>query len=498
MTYFFGDGFDLYALPGDAAAGYWDSAPNFSSCNLQQGRFSGSRAMNMGGAPAGTKTSGQNDITHHFTFAYMQTSNTTSSNTGFYITLLDGATAQCTVGMRGDGLIMLMSGTQTGAILATYAGPPAVLNVWVAYEIELVVHNTNGSITIRKNGNPNNDFLQVGLNTRVSANNYANKMSIGYYQNIGASIYIDDFLWRSENGTVPWSGDIRCYTRRPTSDVQAQLSRTTAAVTALMWSGVNVQQQYGANNAVYMQFMATYSGLLTGLVFPNSNGGTGRLKGAVFSSINDTIGTVLATSAELVNPAAGITLSFPTPTYITAGQSYWVGVVNDSGTVALNVVNSPAGCTKRLNATAVVYASWPVSNPIATSDPGNVPGVALIYTSQSNSDSVSEFYQDQTSNYVFSSTPGQNDLYTIGSIGATPFQVFGVTTRGYFEKSDSGTRNATVQLKSGGTTVQGPDTALVTATWGWIYRTDTVDPATGAAWTPTAVNGVNIGPRVTA
>jgi hypothetical protein len=102
---------------------------------------------------------------------------------------------------------------------------------------------------------------------------------------------------------------------------------------------------------------------------------------------------------------------------------------------------------------------------------------------------------------VLSSTNGQTDLYTLQAVPSTPFlpvTIIGVTTRGLFSKSDAGTRNATVQLKSGGTTVAGASTALPVGSWQWISRNDLVDPATSAAWTAAAVNAALIGPAVTA
>jgi hypothetical protein len=72
-----------------------------------------------------------------------------------------------------------------------------------------------------------------------------------------------------------------------------------------------------------------------------------------------------------------------------------------------------------------------------------------------------------------------------------------VTTRGFVQKSDAGTRNGAVQMKSGSTTVQSTSIALSTS-WQWLWRTDATDPATGSTWTPVAVSNVNIGPVVTA
>jgi len=277
-----------------------------------------------------------------------------------------------------------------------------------------------------------------------------------------------------------------------------QFSRTSAPASSVLWSPVGVPNNLAAGTAQYLQFVSPYSGLLTGITFPNSNGGTGHIKTAVFSSVSGLVGTVLATSNELTNPVTnGLTFSFSSPAYLVAGQTYWIAYINDSGSVALAVVNAPAGCLA-MYTLPQTYATWPVSSPGGTPvNNQNVPGLTLAFTPQSNSDAVSELYTDNLSSYVYSSTNGQADFYAIWSIGVTPLTTIGVTTRGYFEKSDAGTRNATVQLKSGSTTVQGPNTALNTV-WGWIYRNDLVDPATSAPWTATAVNGVQIGPVVTA
>ena len=496
MAFFFGDGFDLYAQPVDATASYWDPvSANPNNSTLVAGRFSGSRAWNWSSSSTLIKASGQNDTVHHFVVAFLATG-IAGSSIIFYIELFDGTTAQCTVAFRSDGAIVLISGGPTGTVLATYNGAFPGANIWYAFEIEVVVNSTTGSITIRRNGNVNNDFSAGSLNTRNSTNNYANKLQLGLQSNTGYGYYTDDFLWRSDAASVPWIGDVRCYTRRPASDVSVQFSRTSAAYNLLMWNPVNVGQAWGVNAATYMQIIASASGLLSSVLLSLQGGGTGHIKAAVFSSVNNTIGSVLATSSEITNPpATPATLNFPTPAYLTAGQPYWIGFIQDTNTITYNVVSTPTPNIISLSTTP--YASWPVPSPGGVIAGANVPGLTIAITPQSNSDTVSELYQDATATYVYSSTNGQNDLYTIGSIGATPLSIIGVTTRGFFEKSDAGTRNATVQLKSGATTVQGPNTALNTV-WGWIYRSDPVDPATGIAWTAPAVNSVNIGPVVTA
>ena len=115
-------------------------------------------------------------------------------------------------------------------------------------------------------------------------------------------------------------------------------------------------------------------------------------------------------------------------------------------------------------------------------------------TGASNFSCVDEPQQNTTTDYVFSSTPGHADFYGIAAIASTPLTTFAVTTRAYGIKSDAGTRTMAVQLKSGGTTVASSTVVLTPSNWQWAWRHDTLDPATGAAWTAAAVNTAQVGP----
>jgi hypothetical protein len=503
MAFFFGDGFDLYATMADIT-GYWDaSSVNASSSNIVAGRFTGSRAINAsgGGASRFEKASGSNDAVHHIVLAIQQTQALSGTQLNNFFTFFDGATAQCSVVFRNDGTILLTSGGPGGTILATYANAVLLVNTWYAFEFEVVINNTTGSIAVRKNGNPSNDFFLGSLNTRASANNYANKIQFG--QSFGGSSpqNVDDLLWRSDVASVPWIGDVRCFTRRPLTDVSVQFSRSTLPNNVQMWGATGITNALSANQCEYIQIIPTYSGLITSIsvACTNGGGGTGHVKMAIFSSANNTVGTLLATSNEVTNPGnAIIPFTFPTPARVVAGQPYWVAI-NQDASITYNVINSSSAGVSVITLTSPAYASWPVSNPGGTIATINVPGLLTItYTPGFNADCVSDPQQDGGATYIFDSTVGHADLYTISSIPTVPANIFGVITRGFFQKNDAGTRNAAVQLKSGAATVQGASTALNTAIWGWLYRTDLVDPATGVAWTPGGVNNVNIGPVVTA
>jgi hypothetical protein len=92
----------------------------------------------------------------------------------------------------------------------------------------VVIHPTAGRFRVRKNGNTSDDFDSgATLNTRPGANSYANKLTLGQ-QTRRRQSHIDDLLWRSDASSVPFVGDVRCYTRMPASDASVVFSRSPA------------------------------------------------------------------------------------------------------------------------------------------------------------------------------------------------------------------------------------------------------------------------------
>jgi hypothetical protein len=500
MAWTFGDSFDLYAAVGDPLLGYWDSGVSFWS--LAVGRFANSKCMQIGSGNGSVlfKASNVNDAVHKFNVAFMQSASIGGTTIGMTIQLMDGANNQCCIGFRQDGAIVLYSGTPAGAALATYTGAYTVSGVWYSFELEVVVNNTTGSFTVRKNGNPANDFTLGSLNTRAgSANNYCNRVGVGMYTGGGVNAqFFDDFLWRSDASAVPWVGDIRCYVRMPSTISSAQFASApnpTPITSAASTTGTDATA-----TARYSPFTPTVTGTIGSILANLNTGFTGNCKMSIFA---DTTGAapgsigpaaVLGSATIVVNPVLGNnTFTFGTPVAVTKGTIYWFGVSHDV-TATFNCPTA-SGTIGRLGS-AVAYASFPSASPVTSS--GQYPVTSTInITPTNNADFVSEAFYDGTTTYVYDGTVGDADFYNIAAIASTPASVIAVTTRGYLEKSDAGARSGAVQLKSGAATVQSPSTSLST-NWAWLWRTDTVDPNTSAAWTATAVNSVTIGPIVTA
>ena len=491
--YFFGDSFDLYALPADALLGYWDSGT--TSATLGAGRFSGSRAWTHAGASGSAailqKNSTSNDAIHHLVLAVSTASAITGTTIPLWFTFMDSGTAQCSLVFRMDGAILLQSGTVGGTTLATYTGALTASNTWYAFEIEVVINNTTGSIAIRKNGNTSNDFSATSLNTRGgTANNYANQLKTGQSNNI--VFWIDDLLWRSDSTAPTWVGDIRCYTRRPDTDASVQWTRPGTFQMQPYFGSSAPSGGPGLNLARFTSFISQ-GGAIGSVIVNFASAMTGNIKCAIYAaSAGQPTTVVQAATAPINNPPIGAnTFTFSPAVSITKGSQFFVALGSDTNAVTSMAISTNVPYSTAGFSCGMTYASFPVANPTGLSAIAAYPFFPVV-TPAANADAVSESYEDAAASYVYSSTVGQSDLYSLTGIDSTPTSIVGVTTRGLLQKSDAGTRNVAVQLKSGGTTVESASAALNT-TWGHIYRVDTVDPATGAAWTPTGVNNLQIG-----
>lgn len=493
MSFSFGDSFDLYTAAADALLGYWDTMPTLFT--LVTGRFSGSQALRLtsNGAINLTKSSGVNDAVHHLVVAFQQTSALSGTTACGNLQLLDGTTVQCTVVFRSDGTILLTSGGPTGTTLATYTGAVTATNTWYAFEFEIVINNTTGRFRVRKNGNTTDDYDSgAALNTRSSANNYANKLQIGSNSASNATQNIDDLFWRSDASSVAWMGDLRCYTRMPASDASVQFSRVPTSITQTPFTN-NAFNTPNNNVAFYSPITASYDGSVGTATLSVNAGFTGNIKCSVFNDASGVPGTVRSSATTVTNPTTGINIfTFPTPFTVVKGTQYWLAFEAD--TTASNAFFAGSGSTGKNSTTS--YAAFPVASP-ATVASAPLNG-GWVITLSANYQVVSEAQQDAVTSYVYDSTPGHADLYGIASIGSTPSQIIAVTTRGLMQKSDAGTRTAAVQIKSGGTTVASSTLTLTTSGWQWAWRTDLTDPNTSAAWAAAAVDSVNIGPKTVA
>lgn len=506
--YFFADSFDLYSAPGDFIT-YWDGTSNTAYVNtFAPGRFPqgwGIQFLN-GTGNALIKTSNQNDTVHHIVCAIYYTQALGSGTVGgLGFALYDGTTIQCWVGFCNNGDIVLTSAASGGGtVLARYTGAVTLSTTWFAFEFEIIINNTTGAFRVRKNGNPTNDFQATNLDTQQSANAYANKLIVQPVTGAGGYYTLDDLIWRSDPSIVPFIGDVRSYTRRPANDAQAQWSRP-ATFAQPAYVGPQSPGTFGANIARYNQ-MLSVGGSIGSVILPLQSTYTGgNVKCCFFNDNNGKPGTILqAADAPLAAPTIGNnTFTFTPPVVIPAGTTYWLAICVDSASasgiwqMAFGFSSAQYQGAYQTNG-APTYAAFPVANPAGGQVAQANGDLRPVITLAANANAVADWSQDGTSSYVYSTVVGQTDMYGITPLTVTPQNIIACVTRAFAQKSDAGTRNISLNIKSGPTNSAGASIALFAGTWSWTSRIDLTDPNTGAAWTATAVNNIQIGAAVTA
>lgn len=104
---------------------------------------------------------------------------------------------------------------------------------------------------------------------------------------------------------------------------------------------------------------------------------------------------------------------------------------------------------------------------------------------------------NQDAGYISSGTVDAVSLFAAGDISHNPSTIHGIQLNGHAYKSDAGSREAALVLKSGATTDVGDSVALSTNTL-LIREPYIVDPNTGSAFTKSNLNAIEVGVKVAA
>lgn len=97
--------------------------------------------------------------------------------------------------------------------------------------------------------------------------------------------------------------------------------------------------------------------------------------------------------------------------------------------------------------------------------------------------------------YNASPTTGQRDTYGLSDLTAGTTTVYGLQSVAHMQKSDAGTANAKVALKSGASVYYDTTQSLSTSATNYTQVRET-DPATSAAWTVAGANALEAGMEV--
>jgi len=499
-----GDGFDYYNSVADLARSVWDSysAGAWSLITGTNTRFNYGQGIQGGAGGSVTKNFGSNESTVYVALAYYRAGALSGTTAECYVYLQDGATKQCTIVFESSGNIVLKSGSESGTVLATYTAAYAQ-DVWSHFQIRVVISNTAGSMTVRKNGSPSDTYASATtLNTRGgTTNNYCNTaVFVGWANSVAR---FDDLLIYSSSGGAPntWVGDTRAIALMPAGDTATKTFGANPGTTAT-FGGAGIAG--GAPNipANTLNFSGPYTptrgGTLTKITIGNNGAVTGHVKMAIY--LNDGVGgipgTRIAVSDEMTNPpsSASYDITFTGGPNLSPLRSYYFAYLTDTAGNWQPYGGAGAAGTARYYATVTYASGFPATAPALTVPGGNQhQGVA---TQSGNCVNVSELIANSDTDYVLSTTVGQEDLYAISAIPVVPYAIYGVVSKAYMKKSDAGTRQGMLRTRSGATDANGVDTA-VSQTYTYLSRVDTVDPATGTTWTVAGVNAFLIGQKCT-
>lgn len=206
------------------------------------------------------------------------------------------------------------------------------------------------------------------------------------------------------------------------------------------------------------------------------------------STINDTTGTY----ALRLNGTDIITAGTGQDTKVTSNASATAVRIIDNGFGNLDIddfytIDPASGAYTAFLGDCTVEYIYP--GGAGNSTQLSVVGAAANYQA------VDELAEDGDTSFVSTSTPGQKDTYALTNLSVTPASVIAVKPILVARKDDAGSSNVCTVIRSGGTDYDGPTTGLG-LTYAPISKVYDVDPATSAAWTPTAVNNLEAGVKL--
>jgi hypothetical protein len=498
MAVLVADGFDFYSTSADVTSRY----PTASNIGFVSGAGTA-----FGSGQAAYYTSNP-DFQWHFPwvtneptlFGSIRLKWNGNPNAATYMSLVftDGTNNQCAIRWNGDGSIGLYTGFDNGTLIQTVASAYS-LNAWNSFQFKVVISSTAGIIEIRKNGATTPIISLTGINTRGgSTNNYANGAMIHYNSSSFsvAPMQIDDLFINSASGAAPtsWPGDMRAMQQMPNGATQTQFSAYGPGTIAVDTS-TGSNNGLGANNVLFLPFTASYGFSVSSATMLLVSSVTGHVKAAIYDSTGSggNPGAVVSTSAEITDPAAGaLTFNFTTTPSLTAGSVYFLAILSDT---SVTMTGGGVGLSNSWVASATYTSGFP-SDPASFTIQSHHFNWSLTVTPNTNAGAVSQATEDGDTTYVYSNTVGQEDIYTMSQIPAS-YTVVGVNMLVAWRMADVGTRTAQVSMQANGSA----DTAYITnGAIGYSYRFDSSflyqDP-TGAAWTPTTVNGAKIGLKIT-
>lgn len=417
-------------------------------------------------------------------------SSTLGANSG--ITLQDTTTAQASVTINTTGTVSVRNGAFAGTALGTSASS-ITANTSHYLEFDITFGNS-ANYQVWMDGV---SILSGTGDTTGSANNNANVILLG--GPTGTNITFDDFYLFDTAGSVNNAALLtspRVETQFPVADSSVQFA-VGAAILGSSASRSSTPVNTAANQFRVRPFTPTRNMTVIAVVFlPNASNASINLRPVAYSDSASVPGTLLSAGSTVVGMTAGAAVTMPltTPQALMAGTQYWLGFMCDisvtSGLTGLDGTNTDR------TATSTFASGAPGTAPATSASLAALTWGSVTLASPVNWYEVSQTPPQGAYSNLTDSTTGHEDLYTFGSLSPVS-TVHAVAMKANCARSDSGARTVSMRMLSGGTDGGGASTGQTPATsFGWLTSLFATDPATGAAWSPTAVNAATAGFKI--
>lgn len=508
MAFIFAESFDFYDALGDMTTyGPWLQATGINATPNAFTRFGAGKCLFYFPYNSGIFASKPFE---------QATTNTIFIALAYYVDTLTspttppGAGGGATIQLRNGGTVIgsiqfdnrngaIVFTRSTGTVLATYPNAFGAAG-WNHFQFKIVLDPVNGSVALRKNGDPQDTFFAGGLNTTPGPVAVDGLSLVSGNTGTGSTAQtwcrFDDMLVFDNSGVHlnNWCGDIRAFTIYPNGDTaQKDFTSNVAGLSQTIAhnSGANVSRSSTANRGRSGLITPTQSGEVTEIGV-NLSAFSGRARLYLMTDNNGNPDTLIAASTILTSGATGfVPFLFPTPVNLQKGVPVHALVVSDG---ALTFPGCGTDGTGRYYPEGVFTAD--------TFTEGDRNGVSdwairlqVKYSYTKNYHALSEAASDGDASYVAANTVGATDLYEFDNLPTTPAYILAVQARIVTRKSDAGTRGAKMLVKSGGVVTESPELLQATS-YQAILKAFPLDPATGAAWTTEAVAAMQVGVKV--
>jgi len=409
---------------------------------------------------------------------------------------LDGSAGQCSLTLDVTGSISLRTGAYNGTVLSSGGSVSANTTHYVEWDITI---GASGAYQVWLDGA--SLFSGTGNTRGGTSNNYAN--SVGpTITSTGSQVYmtVDDFYLFDSTGSAPCNAPLLSNpiveTAFASADTATKQWTNGATVLGLDNNSTGASSISSANTVRVRAFTAPVNMTLNSIsIMPAATNGGVNLRPVVYATAA-TGAALLASGSPVTGVTNGAALTMPltTPLSLTAGTSYAIGVMIDTGAIGFANADALTGCSQ---GNATFASGAPGTLPTMTAGQsswqmwGNCTDAASDWPSVSNNPANDDL------GYISSSTVGQEELFAFPNLLNAPAAVHAVAYKARLKRSDSGTRTIDVRCNSNGTESAGTAAGVTPGpSFGWNANYLPSDPNTGLAWTGSGVNAATAGVEV--